>query len=86
MRHLSLNSDSFLEDIHISVSSLLRASIGLVMIVPAFIATHVAFYRPEPLDAEELAQLWTALDIKPKLIDLLIKVNPQVGWHIFESV
>ena len=77
MRHLSLNSDSFLEDIHISVSALLRASTGLVMIVPDFIATHVVFDRPEPLDAEELAQLWTALDIEPKLIDLFMKVNPK---------
>ena len=59
------------------MASLLKASTGLVMIVPAFIATHVVFDRPEPLDSEELAQLWTALDIEPKFIDLFIKVNPK---------
>ena len=77
MRHLAQHNDCFLEDIHISVSSLLRASTGLVMVVPAFIAAHVVFDRADPLDSEELAQLWTALDVEPKVIDLFIKVNPK---------
>ena len=47
------------------------------MILPAFIATHVVFDRPDPLDSEELAQLWTALDIEPKLLDMFIRVNPE---------
>ena len=79
MRQFVVGGDELLESIHISVSALLRASQGLFLVVPEFIATYVAFDSPDPSNPEDVHWLWLSLEVPPKLLDLFVKVNPQ--WH-----
>ena len=64
LRDLVLSED-MLVDVHVSMSSLLRASTGLMMAVPQLFSSFVAFDRP-PLDNEgEVEFLWSFLDVPP---------------------
>lgn len=76
LKHLMVGGDDMLEDVHVSISALMRASTGLSQVVPEFIAGFVDFDRPEPSNTEEIAQFWAFFDIDHKHIDLFIKVNP----------
>ena len=71
--------EEVLDAVHISVSSLLRASTGLFLVVPEFIVTFVVFDLPELETTDDVEWLWTALDVPPKLMQLFLKVNPQ--WY-----
>ena len=63
------------------MSSLLRASTGIFMAVPDFIAGYVAFDRPEPSSIADIEHMWAFLDIEPQHMDLFIKVNPMRDGH-----
>ena len=71
-----LGGDQFVEDIHVTVSSLLRASTGLSLAVPEFIAGFVDFDLPEPSNYADIEMLWSFLDIEPQHMHLFLKVNP----------
>ena len=60
--------EEVLDAVHISVSSLLRASTGLFLVVPEFIVTFVVFDLPELETTDDVEWLWTALDVPPKLM------------------
>ena len=64
------------EDIHISISALLRASTGLSQVVPEFIAGYVDFDRAEPSNIEEIEMLRSFLDIAPQDLALFTKMKP----------
>ena len=64
------------DDIHITVSSLLRASTGLLCAVAEFIAGFVVFDRPDSDNDEELEGMWAFLDVKPADLNLFVKVDP----------
>jgi len=73
----SLVSDNdMLESVHITISSLLRASTGIHQAVPQFIISCVVFDRPPPTNPAELEQLWTFLDIEAGKLELFLVVNP----------
>ena len=76
LRSHVLGGADMLEGIHISVSSLLRASKGLFLVVPEFLATYVVLDLPQPENFDDIQFFWTCLDVPPKLIDLFLKVNP----------
>ena len=79
MRQFVVGGDELLESIHIAVSALLRASHGLFLVIPEFIATYVAFDSPDPDSPEDVHWLWLSLEVPPQLLDLFVKVNPR--WH-----
>ena len=58
MMHIMTGGGALLEDVHITISALLRASTGIYMCVPEFIAGYVAFDRHEPDSLEDLEYLW----------------------------
>ena len=65
MKSLVTHGD-LVDDIHITVSSLLRGSTGLLCAVDEFIAGYVVFDRPDPeANEEDVAGVWTFLDVKP---------------------
>ena len=70
---------SLLEDIHITISALLRASSGLLGMVKTFLVSCVVYDRPEPDDVAGLEYMWTLLGVAPTHIDLFLKVNP--SWE-----
>ena len=72
---LVLDKD-FLEGVHITMSSLLRASSGILSVVPEFIISCVAYDRPDPIEPGEIEHLWTLLDVDPTHIELFLRVNP----------
>ena len=78
MKKLVSCQDSLVDDVHISISALLRASTGIYMSVPQFIASYVSFDRPDPdsCTSANIASLWTFLDVAPTDLDLFLKVNP----------
>ena len=55
-----------LEDVHILISSLIRASTGLQMAVGEHVVGRVVFDRPLPDNTEALEQFWTCLDVSQK--------------------
>ena len=65
-----------LEDVHVSISSLIRASTGLYMSVPQFVATFVSYDRPEPSSIADVEHFWSSLDVEPKYLELFVAVNP----------
>ena len=82
MRTFLQGGDELLESIHISVSALLRASTGLYMVVPEFIATYVVFDLPDledPQTRQDTQWLWYCLEVPPNLMDIFLKVNPR--WY-----
>ena len=79
LKSLVVGGEELLDGVHISVSSLLRASKGLFMVVPEFIATFVVFDLPDLATTDELEWFWATLDVPPKLMPLFLKVNPQ--WY-----
>ena len=64
------------DDVHITISALLRASTGLYMCVREFISGYVAFDRHEPDNLADLEWLWIFLDVAPTDLPLFLKVNP----------
>ena len=76
MMHIVAGCGDLLEEVHISISALLRASTGLYMCVDEFIAGYVAFDRHEPDNMAELEYLWVFLDVAPTDLALFMKVNP----------
>ena len=76
LKSLVLGGDQFVEDIHVTVSSLLRASTGLSLAVPEFIAGFVDFDLPEPSNYADIEMLWSFLDIEPRHMHFFLKVNP----------
>ena len=76
LKSLVIGGDQMLEDTHVSISALLRASTGLAQVVPEFIAGYVDFVRPVPDSFDELNLFWSFFDIEPRNLDLVIKVNP----------
>ena len=84
-----VDGDGFFEGVHVAVSGLLRASTGLLLSVPEFIAGSVAFDLPEPLVPEDIEFLWSFLDVPPLLMEVFIRVNPK--WdgqrlHVLSSL
>ena len=68
-----------LENIHCSVSALIRASTGLLREVKPFLVTCVSCDGPEPESEADLEWCWIFLDIDRSMIDLFVKVNPRWG-------
>ena len=61
---------------------MLRASTGLYMVAPDFIATFVVFDLPDFDDHQFLQDtqwLWCCLEVPPKMMELFLKVNP--WWY-----
>ena len=75
LKNLVVGGDQMVEDIHISISALLRASTGLSQVVPEFIAGYVDFDRAEPSNLEEIEMLGSFLDIAPQDLALFTEVN-----------
>ena len=73
LKSFLVGGDEQLESIHISVSSLLRASQGLFMVVPEFIATYVVLDLPELDNIPDTQWFWCCLDVPPKLMDLFLR-------------
>ena len=67
---------ALLEDVHIIISSLLRASTGLHLSVCEFVAGFVIFDRLAPDNIDDIEHLWSCLDVEPHILDLVVKVNP----------
>lgn len=65
-----------LEDVHVSISALLRSSTGLLMSVQEFIVGYVAFDCPAPTNVEDVESLWSFLDVAPSHLDLCVRVTP----------
>ena len=65
-----------LEDVHVSISSLLRASAGLFQSVPQFVTTFVVFDRPASDCVADVEHFWASLDVKQKSLPLFVEVNP----------
>ena len=65
-----------IDDVHIVISALLRASTGLHMSVMEFAVSRVSFDRPAPDSTDEVEHLWTCLDVEPKVLELIVRVNP----------
>ena len=76
MMHIVAGSGDLIENVHISISALLRASTGIYLCVREFIAGCVAFDRHEPDSLADLEYLWTFLDVAPTDLALFLKVNP----------
>ena len=78
---MSLVAEStLLEDVHILISSLLRASAGLHLVVSEFVAGHVVFDRPPPDNIDDIERLWISLDVEPIILGLVVQVNPY--WDV----
>ena len=65
-----------LDSVHISLSSLLRASAGIHQAVPQFIVSSVAYDRAPPEDPAEIEHLWAFLEVDPNSLELFVAVNP----------
>ena len=65
-----------LESVHITISSLLRASTGIHQAIPLFITRNVAFDRAPAENPSEVEQFWAMLDVEPRHLELFVKVNP----------
>ena len=74
-----VGGEELLEGVHISVSSLLRASAGIFLMVPEFIATFVVFDLPQVDTTDDLEWFWTTLDVPPKLMQLFSQGESPVG-------
>ena len=74
--HIVAGCGDILEDVHTSISALLRARTGLYVCASEFIAGYVAFDRHEPDSMEELEFLWVFLDVAPTDLALFLMVNP----------
>ena len=68
-----------LENVHITIRFLFRASTGIYLVEPQLIATYVVFDLPEPERPDGIEWFWLCLDVPPKLMDSFLKVNPQ--WY-----
>ena len=73
-----VSSTDLADDVHISISALLRGSTGIYMSVPQLIASYVSFDRPDPdsCTSGNTALFWTLLDVAPTDLDVFLKVNP----------
>ena len=71
-----VNEPALLEGVHILISSLLRASTGLHLAVGEHVVGRVVFDRHPPDNIEDLEHFWTCLDVEPKILDLVVRVNP----------
>ena len=60
-----VTGDDMIEDVHVTISALLRTSSGLFMSVPEFIAGFVVFDRPNPTSFDDVENMWAFLDIPP---------------------
>lgn len=69
-------SSEMLESVHISISSLLRASTGIHQAIPLFLIRMVVFDRAPAANPTEVEQFWAMLDIEPGKLDLFVEVNP----------
>ena len=68
--------NDMVDDVHITISSLLRGSTGIHESVPEFIMTSVLFDRPDPTNESEVEHLWALLDVDPSHLELFVQVNP----------
>ena len=78
-----------LEDAHVSISALLRASTGLLQSVPQFVASCVVFDKPPPACVADIEHFWASLDVKKEFLPLFVEVDP--SWtggrlHVSASV
>ena len=71
-----VSGEAFLEDTHVTISSLLRASTGLHLSVAEFVVGFVSYDRDDPEDLPELEQFWSFLDVEPSMLGLVVNVNP----------
>ena len=71
-----VSGDDMLEDVHITISSLLRASTGLYQSIPEFVTRFVAFDRADPDSVADVEHFWSFLDVEPQVLGLMVKVNP----------
>jgi hypothetical protein len=72
----SFVATDLLESIHVSVSSLLRASTGLLGEVRTFITGNVIFDRPTPTNLEDVEFFWIFLGVDVAHVELFVRVNP----------
>ena len=71
-----VSHDELVDEIHVTVSSLLRASTGPLCAVAEFIAGYVVFDRPDPANEEDVEGMWVFLDVNPADLELFLKVDP----------
>ena len=64
-----------LESVHISISSLLRASTGIHQAIPLFLVRNVAFDRAPAANPSEVDQFWAMLDIEPGHLELFVNAS-----------
>ena len=74
-----VTSETLVDDVHITISSLLRGSSGLFQNIDSFLTTFAVFDRPDPPDEEALERMWEALDVEAKDVHLFVLVDPL--WH-----
>ena len=73
---MSVVTDSDLvADVHIIISSLLRASTGIHQSVPQFVISCVMLDRPQPTNSSDIEHLWAFLDVEPAHLELFVRVN-----------
>ena len=73
---LLITDSELLESIHMSISSLLRASTGIHQSVHQFIMSCVAYDRPPPTNTDEIEHLWSFLEVDDTALELFVLVNP----------
>ena len=57
--------DEMLEGVHVTISSLSKASAGLLMSVRELIVGYVEFDRPAPTSVVDVELMWAFLDVEP---------------------
>jgi hypothetical protein len=71
-----VTSETLLEDVHITISALLRGSTGLLKSIPKFLTTFAVFDRPDPADEDALERMWGSLDVAARDLHLFVLVDP----------
>ena len=71
-----VTSETLLEDVHITISALLRGSTGLLKSIPKFLTTFAVFDRPDPADDDALERMWESLDVAACDLHLFVLVDP----------
>ena len=71
-----VTSETLVEDVHITISALLRGSSGLFKSIPQFLTTFAVFDRPDPADVDALERMWESLDVPSHDVHLFVLVDP----------
>lgn len=71
-----VTSETLVEDVHITISALLRGSTGLLNKIPQFLTSFAVFDRPDPADEEALERTWESLDVAARDLHLFVMVDP----------